>query len=48
MYTCYAGDVFAVIAEPGNHEGVSYYYCDVLQRGQSYMTLKKVMECCSP
>ena len=25
MYTCYAGDVFAVIAEPGNHEGVSYY-----------------------
>ena len=25
MYTCYAGDVFAVIAEPRNHEGVSYY-----------------------
>ena len=25
MYTCYAGDVFAVIAEPKNHEGVSYY-----------------------
>ena len=25
MYTCYAGDVFAVIVEPGNHEGVSYY-----------------------
>ena len=25
MYTCYAGDVFAVIVEPGNHEGVIYY-----------------------
>ena len=25
MYTCYVGDVFVVIAEPGNHEGVSYY-----------------------
>ena len=25
MYTCYAGDVFVVIAEPRNHEGVSYY-----------------------
>jgi len=25
MYTCYAGDVFAVIAKPGNHGGVSYY-----------------------
>ena len=25
MYTCYAGDVSAMIAEPGNHEGVSYY-----------------------
>ena len=25
MYTCYAGDVFAVIVELGNHEGVSYY-----------------------
>ena len=25
MYTFYAGDVFAVIAEPRNHEGASYY-----------------------
>ena len=25
MYTCYVGDVFAVIVEPRNHEGVSYY-----------------------
>ena len=25
MYTCYAGDVFVVIVEPRNHEGVSYY-----------------------
>ena len=25
MYTCYVGDVFVVIAEPANHEGVSYY-----------------------
>ena len=25
MYTCYAGDVFAVIAKPENHEGVIYY-----------------------
>ena len=25
MYTCYAGDIFAVIAEPRNYEGVNYY-----------------------
>ena len=25
MYTCYAGDIFAVIAKLGNYEGVSYY-----------------------
>ena len=25
MYTCYPGDIFAVIAEPRNYEGVSYY-----------------------
>ena len=48
MYTCYVGYVFAVIAEPRNHEGVSYIDCDVLQRGKSYMILKKVMKCCFP
>ena len=25
MHTCYARDVFAVIVDPGNHEGVNYY-----------------------
>ena len=25
MYTCYVGDVFAVIDEPGNHDSVTYY-----------------------
>ena len=25
MYTCYVGDIFTMIAEPGNYEGVSYY-----------------------
>ena len=25
MYTCYVGDIFAVIVELGNYEGVNYY-----------------------
>ena len=25
MYTCYEGDIFAVIVEPKNYEGLSYY-----------------------